>query len=112
MMNLIAANQQKEWINPIFTNELTIEDHRSRGLKLYRKMCGACHGQDGAGIENLAPPLDNSEYVKGPVERLALVILHGLKGPIHVGGKSYSFNTKMPGFIENEQIFILTFQFI
>ena len=35
---------------------------------------------------------------------MALVILHGLKGPIHVGGKSYSFNTKMPGFIENEQI--------
>lgn len=104
MINLVAANQQKEWVNPIFTNDLTIEDHRSRGLKLYRKMCGACHGQDGAGIENLAPPLDNSEYVKGPVERLGLVILHGLKGPIHVNGKAYNFNAKMPGFIYNEQI--------
>ena len=104
MLNLVAVNKQKEWINPVFTNDLTIEDHRSRGLKLYRKMCGACHGQDGAGIENLAPPLDNSEYVKGPVQRLGLVILHGLKGPIHVNGKAYEFNTKMPGFIFNDQV--------
>lgn len=104
MLKLVAVNRQKEWINPIFTNDITIEDHRSRGLKLYRKMCGACHGQDGAGIADLAPPLDNSEYVKGPVERLGLVILHGLKGPIHVNGKAYNFNTKMPGFIHNEQI--------
>ena len=104
MIKLVAANREKEWINPIFTNDLTIEDHRSRGLKLYRKTCGACHGQDGAGITDLAPPLDNSEYVKGPVERLGLVILHGLKGPIHVNGKAYNFNTKMPGFIANEQI--------
>ncbi len=104
MLTTTLTNRQKEWVNPIFTKSLTTEDGRTHGLKLYRKICSACHGQDGAGIEQLAPPLDNSEYVKGPVERLGLVILHGLKGPIHVNGKQYNFNATMPGLISNEQI--------
>ncbi|MDN5214637.1 c-type cytochrome [Fulvivirgaceae bacterium BMA12] len=104
MLATTLTNRQKEWINPIFTKSLTTEDGRTHGLKLYRKICSACHGQDGAGIEQLAPPLDNSEYVKGPVERLGLVILHGLKGPIHVNGKKYDFKATMPGLIANEQI--------
>ena len=72
-------------------------DHRQKGLELYRIYCSACHGEDGHGIENLAPPLYDSEYVSGPVERLGLIILHGLHGPIHIGGKRYDFNAPMPG---------------
>ena len=104
MLTTALTNREKERVNPIFTKSLTTEDGRTHGLKLYRKICSACHGQDGTGIEQLAPPLDNSEYVKGPVERLGLVILHGLKGPIHVNGKKYNFNATMPGLISNEQI--------
>ncbi len=72
-------------------------DKRQVGLNLYRRHCATCHGEDGHGIENLAPPLYESDYVSGPPKRLALIILHGLQGPIHVKGKRYEFNAPMPG---------------
>ncbi len=76
-------------------------DDRTHGLQLYRNTCAACHGQAGAGIEGLAPPLEGSEYVKGPVKRLGLVLLHGMKGPLTVSGQRYEFNAQMPGLSAN-----------
>ena len=32
-------------------------DDRTRGFELYQTYCGTCHGMDGKGMENLAPPL-------------------------------------------------------
>lgn len=76
-------------------------DDRTHGLQLYRNTCAACHGQAGAGIDGLAPPLEGSEYVKGPVKRLGLVLLHGMKGPLTVNGQRYEFNAQMPGLSAN-----------
>ncbi|HEY9117197.1 MAG TPA: cytochrome c, partial [Roseivirga sp.] len=79
-------------------------DDRTRGLQLYRNTCAACHGGAGRGIEGLAPPLDGSEYIKGSVKRLGLVLLHGLKGPVTVKGQEYNFNAQMPGIAQNPTI--------
>ncbi|GAB5525395.1 MAG: dehydrogenase [Roseivirga sp.] len=76
-------------------------DDRTHGLQLYRNTCAACHGQAGAGIDGLAPPLEDSEYIKGPVKRLGLVLLHGMKGPLTVKGQRYEFNAQMPGLSAN-----------
>ena len=43
-----------------------------------------------------APPLASSSWVTGPEERLIRILLHGVRGPIEVGGKTY--NREMPGF--------------
>ncbi|RPD91798.1 dehydrogenase [Aureibaculum marinum] len=80
------------------------KDARTNGAKLYSQICSACHNSGGEGIEGLAPPLLNSDYLKGNVEKLALVLLHGLQGPVTVSGKQYHFNSTMPGVINNEQV--------
>lgn len=89
---------KKYWIYEQASLEM---DDRTHGLQLYRNTCAACHGQAGAGIEGLAPPLEGSEYVKGPVKRLGLVLLHGMKGPLTVKGQHYEFNAQMPGLSAN-----------
>jgi len=89
---------KKYWIHERATLAM---DDRTQGLSFYRNTCAACHGQAGLGIEGLAPPLDGSEYIKGPVKRLGLVLLHGMKGPLTVNGERYEFNAQMPGLIAN-----------
>jgi mono/diheme cytochrome c family protein len=73
-------------------------------LKLFRTICASCHGADGKGITDLAPPLKGSEYIDGSMHRLASIILHGLSGPIHVNGKLYQLNNDMPGLVSNTSI--------
>lgn len=77
------------------------KDERTAGLDLYAMYCSSCHGLDGAGRNNLAPPIMQSEYVNGPVEKIILVLLNGLKGPIHVNGETYNMNLVMPGLRDN-----------
>lgn len=98
--NVIADQEvdKKYWIYEQASLPL---DDRTHGLQLYRETCSACHGGNGRGIEGLAPPLDNSDWIKGPAKRLALVLLHGLKGPLNVNGKQYEFNAQMPGLANN-----------
>lgn len=100
-LNSVVAdreNDKKYWIHERASLGM---DDRTHGLQLYRSTCAACHGQGGAGIEGLAPPLDGSEYIKGPVQRLGLVLLHGMKGPLTVNGQRYEFNAQMPGLSAN-----------
>lgn len=76
-------------------------DKLTAGLQLYRVYCGACHGPTGQGMPNLAPPLDGSEFVHGNPDKLVLIALHGLHGPISVKGRRYEFNAAMPGLAAN-----------
>lgn len=98
------ALQEADEPNPIFSNKLLAEDDRTRGAKIFRQICAACHGINGKGTEGLAPPLLKSEYMKAPLERLGLIVLHGLSGPVHVNGKKYEFNQAMPGLTANESL--------
>ncbi len=72
------------------------------GYRVFKNFCATCHGFNGEGVDDLAPPLENSEYIKGSPERLALVLLHGLAGPVHVNGKLYELNGTMPGLANNQ----------
>lgn len=90
--------------NRIYTRVFLAEDNRTKGAKIFRQICASCHGMNGEGMEGLAPPLIKSEYVSEPIERLALILLHGLNGPVHVNGERYDFNQAMPGLIANETL--------
>ena len=59
------------------------------GRVLYEASCASCHQKSGLGLEGQAPPLAESEWVLGSPERLIRIVLHGVKGPIHVGGRRY-----------------------
>jgi mono/diheme cytochrome c family protein len=58
-------------------------------------LCAACHGPEGQGVPNLAPPLAGSEWVVGPVENPIRITLRGLGGPIKVKGVDYNLAAPM-----------------
>ena len=61
--------------------------------------CGMCHRPDGRGLAAAGfPPLAGSEWVTGDTGRLIKVTLHGLAGPIDVGGISYPGQVPMTPF--------------
>lgn len=95
------TQDSKHWIHQ---RAVLPSDNRTVGLKLFREICTACHGDLGQGTDGLAPPLTNSEYIKGPSRRLAALLLHGMKGPLHVNGQRYEFNAQMPGLLNNPNI--------
>lgn len=84
-----------------------LREKYGRGISLYKTTCQPCHGNDGAGIEFLAPPLNNSEWVTGDKEKLISIVLYGLSGPITVNNKEYTvpdISGEMPGIINNPEL--------
>lgn len=72
------------------------------GATVYQRNCQSCHGPDGAGRAAF-PPLQNSEWVTGDRGRLIRLVLHGVKGEMEVGGRTY--NAAMAGmdYLSDEQ---------
>ncbi len=103
LLNTALNNKNKDLKNSIYTKTSVGTDSRTAGFKIYRNICATCHGVDGDGINGLAPPLKNSEYVTKSAKRLASIILHGISGPIHVNGKLYDLNLTMPGLVDNSE---------
>ncbi len=66
-----------------------------RGRRQFMATCAGCHLRSGLGNEGVAPPLVDSEYVLGSEERLILIVLHGLIGPLRARDAVYS-NLEMP----------------
>jgi mono/diheme cytochrome c family protein len=62
--------------------------YMAKGAKIYSAKCNGCHGSDGKGDGANFPSLAGSKWVDGETERLAMIILNGLQGPISTG-KSY-----------------------
>jgi mono/diheme cytochrome c family protein/glucose/arabinose dehydrogenase len=68
----------------------------AEGRQQYLGVCAGCHGNDGKGIQRLAPPLAGSEWVLGDERRLALLVLHGIEGEMDVAGKHYGAPDILP----------------
>lgn len=66
-----------------------VDAYMKKGAAKYAG-CIGCHGADGSGIAGVYPPLAGSEWVTGSGTVPALVVLHGLGGPITVKGNNYS----------------------
>lgn len=77
-----------------------------RGKALYHgaAACFGCHGGQGEGVQNLGPPLDDSDWVVGDPKVLVKVMLHGLTGPIVVSGVKFEGPADMPGLAQNPTI--------
>lgn len=70
------------------------------GKKIYNGNCANCHQASGEGQPGSYPPLGGSDWVTGPKDRLAAIMLHGVAGPIAVRGGSYGTQV-MPGWATN-----------
>jgi mono/diheme cytochrome c family protein/glucose/arabinose dehydrogenase len=87
-------------------NPRTLEREYPKGAALFRSICQTCHGADGNGIKSLAPPLNNSNWVKGDKNKLIPIILYGLTGPVKVNETVYGppeINGDMPGIGNNKE---------
>jgi mono/diheme cytochrome c family protein len=74
------------------------------GKVLFSATCGACHQTHGLGLEGLAPPLVDSEWVNGSVERLARIAINGVHGPIQVDNRRYSLEMPAMGALSDEHL--------
>ncbi|MGM9508090.1 DUF7133 domain-containing protein [Larkinella sp. GY13] len=79
-------------------NPLSDEEQKlfASGRQLYLSTCSGCHGTDGAGLNRFGPPLVGSDWVLGDEKRLALILLHGMEGPVEVGKKVYNAPEILP----------------
>ncbi|GAB3253707.1 hypothetical protein GCM10027347_13650 [Larkinella harenae] len=66
------------------------------GRQLYLSTCSGCHGTDGGGLNRFGPPLIGSDWVLGDEKRLALILLHGMEGPVEVAKKVYNAPDILP----------------
>lgn len=61
-----------------------------RGNDLYTDFCMSCHLPDGKGVDNVYPPLAQSDYLLKNRVASIHAIKYGLQGPITVNGKKYN----------------------
>ncbi|KQR67412.1 cytochrome c [Pedobacter sp. Leaf176] len=81
-------------------NQETIDLHNymSNGKDIYKAKCQNCHGENGEGLGQLAPPLTDSVFLKTNRDRLACIIKNGANESFIINGKEYK--EKMPAFPE------------
>ena len=72
-------------------------DPLTLGKRQYELACITCHQANGQGVPGVYPPLAGSEWVEGSEDRVVNIVVHGLKGPVHVKGTAYGAAV-MPAF--------------
>jgi mono/diheme cytochrome c family protein/glucose/arabinose dehydrogenase len=94
------------YIPPPQVPQLTAEEQKlfDLGHGLFASTCAACHRVTGLGQPGIAPPLADSEWVMGPEELVARIVLQGAEGPISAAGAN--FDSSMPSWatFNDEQI--------
>ena len=85
---------------------LTAEQQQrfDQGKTLFAATCAACHQPHGLGLEGLAPPLVDSEWVNGPVERLARIAINGVRGPIKVDNRNFRLDMPPWGVLDDASL--------
>jgi mono/diheme cytochrome c family protein len=63
-----------------------------RGRTIYNGLCAGCHQPHGYGLDGLAPPLVDSEWVLGKPDVVARIVMHGLGGPVKVGNRMWDLS--------------------
>jgi len=66
------------------------------GRQKYLNLCASCHGTSGEGMARFAPPLKKSEWVMEDEQKLVMIILHGMEGPVTVNKKKYDVPDILP----------------
>jgi len=77
---------------------IDLQNYMSNGKDIYKAKCQNCHGENGEGLGQLAPPLTDSVFLKTNKARLACIIRNGTDEKMIIHGKEYK--EKMPAFSE------------
>ena len=76
-------------------SEIELAKYISNGKDIYQARCQNCHGANGEGLGELAPPLTDTVFLKVNKNKLACYIKNGVDEPMVINGKTY--HEKMPG---------------
>ncbi|MFA6277539.1 MAG: cytochrome c [Pedobacter sp.] len=77
-------------------SEMEQAKYMTGGKDLYIANCQNCHGTNGEGLGELAPPLTDSTFLKEKKSQLACIIKNGSNKGVVINGKNYQ--GKMPAF--------------
>lgn len=77
-------------------DEIEMAKYLSNGKDIYEARCQNCHGKNGEGLGELAPPLTDTVFLKANKQQLACYIKNGANQPMLINGKTYQ--EKMPAF--------------
>ena len=72
-----------------------------KGEQIYKAKCVVCHQATGIGIENIFPPLSNSDYLLADKNRAVAQTLNGSKMGMTVNSKKYS--QEMPPQVDTKE---------
>ncbi len=89
---------EQEPIRPLLAAEQRLFE---RGQVLYTETCVQCHQSSGRGEPGKAPTLRQTRFVLGDPERLMKILMHGLVGPMQVGGQNW--DAEMPAFVAKDE---------
>jgi len=81
-----------------------------KGKVIFTTLCAPCHQPHGYGLDGLAPPLVDSDWVLGKPDVTAKIVLNGLGGPIKVGNRTWDLSMPPMGMLSDEDVAsVLTF---
>ena len=97
---LAGLNERVMWVGkpgapkPPVVVPLTAAQQASfeRGRTIFNGLCAACHQPHGYGLDGLAPPLVDSEWVTGKPDVVARIVMNGLGGPVKVAGRTWDLS--------------------
>lgn len=75
-----------------------------KGKIIFSSLCAACHQPTGTGLDGLAPPLVDSDWLLGPADRPIKIVLHGVGGPLTVGGRIWRLEMPPLPVLDDDQI--------
>ncbi len=83
------------------------------GKEIYESICLNCHQPEGKGLAGIYPPLRDSEWLQGDPGRAIRIVLHGMTGPVKVGGVEYGKTPAVPmpamGLTDQQAADVLTY---
>lgn len=84
------------------TQNKVLKESIKRGNAVYSDFCINCHLPNGEGVQNIYPPLANSDYLRANRRKSIKGLKYGLKGEITVNGLQYNKYMPPMGLSANE----------
>ena len=74
------------------------------GIMIYKKHCMECHQENGEGVPNIYPTLQNAEWVGADKDHLVEIIINGMTKEIVVNGIAYEDEMPKADYLTNKEI--------